>query len=106
MHPRPEPSRSGTVVLDIGGDVGAAAIYVPASLAGEEIEIRAVGAAWDGTHVEVRERQLPDSTVWAALFPALTHGEYEIRLRGHVKTSAVGSFTVSGGKVENVNFEP
>ena len=36
----------GSVLLDIGGEVGAAAVHVPASLAGAELEIRPVGEPW------------------------------------------------------------
>lgn len=99
MESLPEASGAGSVVLDIGGDVGAAAIYVPASLAGDEIEIRAVGDPWRGTHVAVRERVLPDRTVWAALFPALGQGSYEIRIKDGDPSGPVGSVDVAGGQV-------
>ena len=36
------PSGEGTVVIDIGGDRGAAVIVTPGELSGEEIEIRPV----------------------------------------------------------------
>jgi hypothetical protein len=95
----PEPSGVGSVVLEIGGEVGAAAIYVPASLAGDEIEIRPIDEPWCGTHVAVRERLLPDRTVWAALFPALRAGSYEIRVREGDPAGPVGSVAVTGGQV-------
>jgi hypothetical protein len=95
----PEASRVGTVVLDIGGEVGAAAIYVPASLAGLEIEIRGVDEPWRGTHVAVRERLLTDRTVWAALFPSLTQGDYEIRVREWGAESPTATVAVVGGRV-------
>jgi hypothetical protein len=99
METLPEPSGVGTVLLDIGGEVGAAAIYVPASLAGEEIEIRGVDEPWRGTHVAVRERPLSDRTVWAALFPALSQGSYEIRVRGGDPTTPTARVRVTGGQV-------
>jgi hypothetical protein len=95
----PEPSRSGSVVLDIGGEVGAAAVYVPASLAGLEIEIRRDDESWAGRHVAVRERVLPDRAVWAALFPSLVEGSYEIRVRGGDPGGPTDSFDVWGGQV-------
>jgi hypothetical protein len=95
----PEPSSTGTVVLEVGGEVGAAAVYVPASLAGLEIEIRGIGEQWCGTHVAVRERLLPDRTVWAALFPALLEGSYEIRVKDGDPLGPIGSVAVSGGRV-------
>jgi hypothetical protein len=99
METLPEPSGVGSVVLDIGGEVGAAAIYVPASLAGDEIEIRACGDPWRGTHVAVRQRVLPDRTVWAALFPALSEGSYEIRVKEGDPDGPTGSLAVTGGQV-------
>jgi hypothetical protein len=92
------PSEKGSVVVDIGGDVGAAIVSTPASLVGSEIEIRPCGAAWDGTHVAVRERHVAGGVTHAALFPGLEFGNYEVRLKG-VAASPVTTFTVSGGRV-------
>jgi hypothetical protein len=100
----PEPSGPGTVVLDIGGDIGAAAVYVPVPLAGVEIEIRRDGAPWEGRHVAVRERQLPDAAVWAALFPTLDSGDYEIRVRHSDPDAPTTRFTVTGGRVTTVHW--
>jgi hypothetical protein len=92
------PSEEGSVVLDIGGDVGAAIVQTSAALVGSEIEIRPCGAAWDGTHVAVRPRHIPDGEMYAALFPALRHGTYEIRRRGDTE-GPVASLNVEGGRV-------
>jgi hypothetical protein len=101
----PEPSGPGSVVLDIGGDVGAAAVFVPTSLAGAEIEIRRDGDPWAGRHVAVRERQLPDAAVWAALFPTLDSGGYEIRVRHGELDGPTSRFTVAGGRVASVYWD-
>jgi hypothetical protein len=100
----PEPSGPGTVVLDIGGDVGAAAVYVPATLAGVEIEIRRDGEPWEGRHVAVRERRLPDTTVWAALFPTLVSGDHEVRVRHGEPDAEATRFTVTGGRVTTLHW--
>ena len=92
------PSEEGSVVLDIGGDVGAAIVHAPAALAGSEIEIRRAGAPWDGTHVAVRARHVPDGEMYAALFAALGQGSYEVRLRGDAK-GPVAFLDVEGGRV-------
>jgi hypothetical protein len=99
METLPEPSGSGSVVLDIGGEVGAAAVYVPASLDGLEIEIRRDDESWAGRHVAVRERVLPDRVVWAALFPSLVEGRYEFRVRDGEPDGPTDFFDVSGGRV-------
>src|SRR6185369_9072671 len=77
------PSSVASVVVDIGGEVGAAVVYVPEALAGHELEVRAVGTEWTGTHTAVRERRAGDAPVWAACFGALAIGRYEVRVRDH-----------------------
>jgi hypothetical protein len=97
------PSEKGSVLLDIGGDVGAAVVSTPASLLGSEIEIRRCGAAWDGTHVAVRARHVSRGVLHAALFSGLGHGLYEVRLRGDVD-GPVAALTVEGGRVSETRL--
>ena|SRR5580700_5786939 len=92
------PSEEGSVILDIGGDVGAAIVHAPASLAGSEIEIRRCGTPWDGTHVAVRARHTNGGEMYAALFPALARGSYEVRVRGD-NQGPVSRVAVEGGRV-------
>jgi hypothetical protein len=92
------PSGEGSVVVDIGGDVGAAIVSTPPSLVGSEIEIRRCGTSWDGTHVAVRDRHVSGGVVHAALFSDLDHGTYEVRVRGDAD-SPVATLTVEGGRV-------
>ncbi|MDQ2839058.1 MAG: phospholipase [Actinomycetota bacterium] len=97
-------SRAGTVVLDIGGDVGAAVVVVPPALTGLEIEIRAEGDDWAGVHTAVRERELPrGGSLQAAVFESLPSGHYQVRVRhgDHGVTPTV-SFAVHGGHVTEV----
>jgi hypothetical protein len=100
----PEPSGPGSVVLDIGGEVGAAAIYVSPTLADVEIEIRSVFDDWAGVHVAVRERALANGTIWAALFPALVEGRYEIRVRHGEPCAPTGEVSVIGGQVTTLEW--
>ena len=92
-------SSPASVIADIGGDVGAAVLYVPEHLAGHEIEIRPLGRGWDGTHVDVRERRLGTAPVWAAFFGSLTAGRYELRVRDD-DTHAVDVEVRGGGVAE------
>jgi hypothetical protein len=98
--PAPEtelaPSGEGTVVLDIGGDSGAAVIFTPASLDGSEIEIRPVGEPWTGTHTGVRQRNLRDGARFAAVFGTLPAGEYQLRVRGTGSEPIMG-LAITGG---------
>jgi len=93
----------GPVVLDIGGDVGAAIVVASKELDGDEIEIRRVGRSWDGTHVAVRARPWLGEPVYAAVFGSLPSGPYELRLRGRVDGS-VHSIDVRGGAVTETLF--
>jgi hypothetical protein len=97
-------SEVGSVVLDIGGDLGAAIIFTPATLVGLEIEIRRVGTPWDGTHVAVRTRSVPGGEVYAALFPGLQHGRYEVRVRGH-DNGPVATVEVDAARVSETRLE-
>jgi hypothetical protein len=97
-----EPSPAGSVLADIGGDVGAAILYLPAAFAGLEIEIRAVGTEWHGTHTGVRERHVGDKVIWAAFFGSLHAGHYDLRLRGD--PSRCIEVEVVGGEVTEARW--
>jgi hypothetical protein len=99
MEQLPEPSGAGTVVLDIGEDIGAAIVHTPAALAGAEIEIRPAGQAWAGRHVAVRPRRLPSGVIHAALFEGLRRGSYDVRIRDSASDEPLLSFRVEGGRV-------
>jgi len=101
----PPPSGAGEVIIEVGGNIGAALIYTGPELEGEEIEIRATGAPWTGTHVGVRERRLPDGSRWAALFGALPQGIYEARVK-EVEGSPVVTLRVDAGRVACVDWPP
>ena len=93
------PTGPATVMADIGGDTGAAVVYTPGELVGQELEIRRVGHAWDGTHTAVRERHVGSTTLWAGFFGALDAGEYEVRLRDDA-SRAMGVEIVGGTVTE------
>lgn len=93
------PSDDASVLIDIGGDVGALIIQTGPELHLAEIEISRVdgaapvpGGSHDHaqprapgdshvhdrtrTHVAVRERRGPRGSRWAAIYPALVEGDY------------------------------
>ena len=72
------PSTEGSVVMEVGGDIGAVVVYTPDALAGLEIELALRGDDHQFVHTEVRERQLPDGTIYAGVFPAVPSGEYTL----------------------------
>jgi hypothetical protein len=103
-HPEQAPEAAGTVIVDIGGDTGAAVISTPRELAGAEIEIRAEGTQWDGTHTGVWERQGPGSTTTAAVFGSLLAGRYELRIKGAAGTEHPAPVVVNGAQVTWVTW--
>jgi hypothetical protein len=108
VEPDPGPSGEGTVVLDIGGDRGAAIITTPGELSGEEIEIRAADGPWDGTHTAVRPRELRHTVAHAGVFGSLAAGRYQLRIRrGDPVRSAVEpvvDLVVTGGEVAQLEW--
>ena len=92
---------SETVVLDIGQDIGALVIYTRAELRGREIEVSPRGNAGARVHVEVLERRVNDRPVFAAVFPALRAGDYDIWTGGGTPT---GTVTLVGGKVATLDW--
>jgi hypothetical protein len=89
-----------TVVLDIGQDVGALIIYTKAEFRGREIEVSPQGSA-ARVHVEVLERRINGRPIFAAVFPGLRAGEYDI---WENFTKPGGTVTIVGGEVATVDW--
>ena len=107
MTPEPGqgPSSTGSVVIDLGSDIGAAVIYAPADLDGAEIEIRPQGRAWAGQHTCVRARHVAAGVIHAALFEGLLAGGYDVRLRAPDHDPPASSLSVIGGRVTSHHLE-
>lgn len=74
----PHAAGDGPTVLDIGADVGALVLYTSADLVGAEIEISPVGQPGRRKHVAVHTRHFPGGTAYAAVYPDLPTGSYEL----------------------------
>ena len=93
------PSGPGTVILELGADVGALVLLTLAELDGREIEISAEGyATGRRTHSRVRPRHMAGGTRYAAVYPDLPAGPYAIWAD---EESRAGSVVVAGGRVTN-----
>jgi hypothetical protein len=97
----PETAGPGSVVLDIGGDTGAAIVTGSLGLDGREVEIRAVNTAWDGHHAAFHVRETVAGRIAAAVFPQLAQGRWEVRLRFAEETPIV-PVAVVGARVSTV----
>jgi hypothetical protein len=90
----------GSVLLDIGDDVGALVVAMPPPMVGVEIEIAPVGGQHHAhdhgpghghghhhghshrPHVAVVDRPVTDGTVPSLVFPELVEGSYELFAKG------------------------
>jgi hypothetical protein len=96
------PSATASVVLDIGGEIGALILHADAAHLGREVEISPVGhgAETVRTHSMVRERHT-DPPSYDAVYPDLREGEYVVwREPG----TAAGTVTVAGGRISTFTF--
>jgi hypothetical protein len=93
--PAPEPARDA-LLLDIGGDTGALAIYTSAERDRTEIEVSPAGDDHARTHNVVRSRQTGSATRHAAVFPALPAGDYAVWSDA---VTQAGTVTIHGGHV-------
>lgn len=98
-----ESAGAGFVVLDIGGDIGAAIVYVDESLAGHELEIRRRSEAWAGQHTGIWRRPTGDTSTVAAVFPSLPADDYEVRVMSDATAGVVTPVTVIGGSVTSLS---
>jgi hypothetical protein len=98
----PGPSNTGSVVLNVGADIGALVLHTPADLDGREIEISPYGIpAARRTHSQVRERRAGGSTQHAAVYPGLTAGDYII---WRDATTPAGLVTINGSHVTSYHW--
>ena len=104
----------GSVLLDIGGDVGALVVTMPAAMVQVEVEIRPAGTRRHAReqerghdhqhhpHVAVVERPVQNAVVPSLVFPELVEGAYELCVKqtDHVQLTA----EVMGGKVTTASW--
>jgi hypothetical protein len=95
------PTEHGTVMLDIGGDIGSLIIMTPPELSGAEIEISPVGDGDARTHIAIRERRSPGGTRWAGIFPGLKAGRYTV---WDVSGRPASTVDVVGGEVTQLDW--
>ena len=101
-EPAAGPSGPGTVVLELGAEIGALILYAPAKLDGAEIEIsRDDDPGARRTHSQVRQRHMATVTRYAAVYPGLPAGPYTIWRDEHSPAAAV---TIIGGRVTSCHW--
>ncbi len=117
MTARPENpfAGQGAVLLDIGGDVGALVVAMPAALDGLEVEVRPVHdhahpPGHHHRHVAVVNRPVEGGCLPSLVYPELVAGRYnltevgsdEVRLRVEVTGGQVAFATWPSGQAFDV----
>jgi hypothetical protein len=96
------PSGPGTVVMELGADVGALILFTPAAMDSAEIEISRDGdPAARRTHSQVRQRHAAAATRYAAVYPGLRAGRYTI---WDGERRPAGTAVVTGGQVTSCRW--
>jgi len=90
------PSGQGTVMLNIGRDIGALVIDTPAGLHGHEIEVSPVTDPARRTHAAVRARYVRGGVRWSVVIDSLPAGRYAI---WRDPVTVLGEVDVTGGAV-------
>ena len=98
----------GSVLLDIGDEVGAVVVAMPAEMEGVEVEIRPDGTTSTPTghahhpHVAVVNRPVEGGQLPSLVFPEVREGTYGLYLKGtDVRRLTV---TVAGGEVTSAEW--
>jgi len=96
--------QGGSVVLDIGGDIGALIVYLPDSFARTEIYISVADGSEPFTHTGVHPRGAPNGPLHqTAVYPELTTGDYQ--LWHPVDASTLGPVVhIEGGAVAELSL--
>jgi hypothetical protein len=94
----------GSVLLDIGGDVGALVVAMPEALLGHEVEVvtGSEPAGHHRPHVAVVPRPVAGGTVPSLVFPELLEGRYALVPKGTDDVRLV--VEVHGGEVTTATW--
>ncbi len=89
------PSWDGTVILDIGNDVGALVLHASSEWLGREVDLIPDDQSVPHTHSAVRERRSPEGSKYAAIYPQLRAGQYTVE-------GSRQRLTIVGGRVTEI----
>ena len=98
LNPTLDPSPEASVVLTIGGHLGAMVLYTRADETGREIEISPTGDDRSRTHAAVRQRH---GDVFCVVYDALPAGDYTL---WEDPATPAGTATVEGGRITEVDW--
>jgi hypothetical protein len=100
--PEQAPENVDNLILDIGADTGALIIHAAVDRDQAEVEISPVGSEQARAHNIVRRREAVSGAVYAAVFPALTAGDYVV---WRDAATPAGRVAVPGGRVASFRLD-
>jgi hypothetical protein len=102
-EPAQVPAPGSSPVLDIGGEVGALVVYLPASTPSGELEACPVDRPADRFHTGVHQRSVGfgSGLAWTAVFPEVVEGSYHLLAPDG---SPLARVTVAGGTVHQLDL--
>jgi hypothetical protein len=100
--PEQAPENIDNLILDIGAETGALIIHAAVDRDQAEVEISPAGSDQARTHNIVRRREAVSGAVYAAVFPALTAGDYVV---WRDAATAAGTVVVHGGRVASFRLD-
>ena len=96
----------GSVLLDIGGDVGALVVHTHPGMLGTEVEIRPAGGHHHQLHhlphVAVVNRPVGGALVPSLVYPEVVEGRYELCVKG--THDVLLTVDVTGGSVTTADL--
>lgn len=95
------PSGEGTVMLNIGGSIGALVINTPDRMHGHEIEVSPVADAGRRTHAAVRARRVSSGVTFCVVIDSLPEGRYVV---WRDEVTPLTQVDVRGGAVTEVSW--
>ncbi len=91
-------SWNGSVILDIGGDIGALILRTTQEYYGHEVNLIPDDSTAPQVHSAVRERRAPEGSSFAAVYPQLIEGTYTIE-------GSRQRLVLRGGQVADVTLD-
>ena len=102
-HPAEQaPASTDNLLLDIGAGTGALIVRAAANRDQAEVEISPADRDQARTHNVVRSRSTPAGAVYAAVFPALAAGTYDV---WRDQSTKAGTVAVHGGQVASFRLD-
>ena len=90
-----------SVILDIGGELGALIVHLDADMHGVEVEVSATGEDHRRSHKDVLEREIGGCPAFTAVFDKLREGTYTLWVNDIARARDVA---IMGGVVAELDW--